>query len=213
MQTAGESAKRQRGQAWILAVVLVMTGMSAAFQVPQNAPSTRPLTEKAPAFAKATVRWIVVSLPDRKLALLQNGVVWKVYHVAVGKTSTPSPVGKFKIVNRVANPTYYHKGLVIPAGGNNPVGSRWMGLSATGYGIHGTNQPGSIGKAASTGCIRMGKQDVEELFSLVEVGDEVEILAERDEQIAAVFGPDAGSSVINDAIARVQTEAGAGGGH
>ena len=213
MQKAADSAKRQRGPAWILATVLAMTGMSAAFQVSQDAPGTRPLTEKAPAFAKATVRWIVVSLPDRKLALLQNGSVWKVYRIAVGKTSTPSPVGKFKIVNRVANPTYYHKGLVIPAGGNNPVGSRWMGLSATGYGIHGTNQPGSIGKAASTGCIRMGKHDVEELFSLVEVGDEVEILAERDEQIAAIFGPDAGSNATNNTIAQVQTEAGAGGGH
>jgi lipoprotein-anchoring transpeptidase ErfK/SrfK len=130
--------------------------------------------------------------------------------VAVGKTATPSPAGDFKIVNRVANPTYYHKGQVVAAGENNPVGSRWMGLSAQGYGIHGTNQPGSIGKAASTGCIRMGKHDVEELFTLVNVGDQVTIRAERDEQIAAAFGTVAGAEI--ETMAQVETESSSGGG-
>ncbi len=134
------------------------------------------------------MHWVLVSIPDRKLALFENGRVVRLYRVAVGKTSTPSPAGEFKIVNRVTNPTYYHKGQVIGAGKGNPVGTRWMGLSAKGYGIHGTNQPNSIGKAASTGCIRMGKQDLEELFAIVDVGDTVQIRAERDEQIAAVFG-------------------------
>src|SRR5436190_803480 len=57
-----------------------------------------------------------------------------------------------------------------------------------GYGIHGTNQPKSIGKAASHGCIRMGRKDLEELFELVRVGDTVEIHGERDATIAALFG-------------------------
>jgi hypothetical protein len=60
------------------------------------------------------------------------------------------------------------------------VGSRWMGLSLKGYGIHGTNEPSSIGKAASHGCIRMAKADLEELYAQVEVGDAVEIHAEHD---------------------------------
>ena len=208
MKKGAESAKRQWRAVWVLTAALVMTGMSSALQTTQTTPGTRLVNEKAPAYVKATVRWIVVSLPDRKLALLENGTVLRVYRVAIGKTSTPSPVGQFKIVNRVANPTYYHKGLVVPAGENNPVGSRWMGLSAMGYGIHGTNQPTSIGKAASTGCIRMGKHDIEELFSLVQIGDDVEIRAERDEQIAAIFGGD--TTVM---IAQAQTELGAGGGH
>ncbi|MGB9197580.1 MAG: L,D-transpeptidase [Terriglobales bacterium] len=66
-----------------------------------------------------------------------------------------------------------------------------MGLSVKGYGIHGTNAPGSIGKAASTGCIRMGQRDLEELFAVVNVGDTVEIRAERGEQVAAIFGGEA----------------------
>jgi lipoprotein-anchoring transpeptidase ErfK/SrfK len=181
-----------------------MTTLSAALQT-----STPPVASpKAPEFAKASVRWIIVSLPDRKLALFKDGKVLRVYRVAVGKASTPSPVGEFKIVNRVSNPTYYHKGLVIPAGENNPVGSRWMGLSAKSYGIHGTNQPKSVGTAASTGCIRMGKEDLEELFTLVEVGDAVQILAERDEQIAEIFGAPAETQTA----AQVRTEAGSVGG-
>jgi lipoprotein-anchoring transpeptidase ErfK/SrfK len=166
--------------------------------------SASPMT---PEFAKATMRWVLVSLPDRKLALFENGKAVRIYRVAIGKTSTPSPVGAFKIVNRVTNPTYYHKGQVIAAGKNNPVGSRWMGLSAKSYGIHGTNQPNSIGKAASTGCIRMSKQDLEELFELVTVGDAVEIRGERDEQMAAVFG----TAAETETIAQTSSESAAGG--
>lgn len=171
--------------AWLIGAVLAISGISAALQ-------TVPSGSAVPAGSEAVrviVRRVVVSLPDRKLALFQNGQLVKIYLVAVGKPSTPSPRGDFKIVNRVTNPTYYHKGQVIPSGRNNPVGSRWMGLSAKGYGIHGTNQPNSVGKAASTGCIRMSKRDLEELFTLVEVGDAVEIRAERDEQVASIFGP------------------------
>ena len=90
-------------------------------------------------------RVIVVSLEDRKLALIENGAVLKTYTVAVGKASTPSPVGTFTVESRVANPTYSHDGRVVPPGPQNPVGSRWMGLSIRGYGIHGTNVPSSIG--------------------------------------------------------------------
>ena len=191
-----------------------MTTVSAALQTSVPVPPA----PKAPEFAKTTARWILVSIPDRKLALFANGKVVRIYRVAVGKTSTPSPVGEFKIVNRVTNPTYYHKGQVIGAGNRNPVGTRWMGLSAKGYGIHGTNQPKSIGKAASTGCIRMGKRDLEELFAIVNVGDTVQIRAERDEQIAAVFGTGTGVGTGTEAgsesqtIAQVAAESSSGGG-
>ena len=86
------------------------------------------------------------------------------------------------------NPTYYHHGEVIPPGPENPVGNRWMGLSVAGYGIHGTNAPRSIGKAVSHGCIRMSQRDLDRLFAQVGVGDTVEIVAERDEETAAIFG-------------------------
>ncbi len=124
-------------------------------------------------------RRIVVSFPDRKLAVVEGDRVIKVYDIAVGKASTPSPAGEFQIVNHIANPTWYGPGKVVGPGPGNPVGTRWMGLSASGYGIHGTNAPGSIGKAASHGCIRMRNRDVEELFELVGVGVTVELHQER----------------------------------
>lgn len=143
----------------------------------------------APALAQnEPKRQILVSVPDRKLALIEDGRVLKVYPVAVGARVSPSPTGEFKVVNRVVKPTYYHKGTAIEPGPHNPLGTRWMGLSQKGYGIHGTNAPKSIGKAASHGCIRMAKADLEELFELVRVGDTVEIRGEADTQAVEIFG-------------------------
>ncbi len=135
-------------------------------------------------------RLLLISIPDHELAVIENGQVKNIYPVAVGKESTPSPTGSFHIVVRVVDPTYYHEGKVIAPGPRNPLGDRWMGLDRKGYGIHGTNAPQSIGKSASHGCIRMAKRDLEELFSMVKVGDEVEIRSERDTQTAAIFGGD-----------------------
>src|SRR6185369_9024305 len=90
-------------------------------------------------------RRIVVSIPDRKLVLFEGDRVLRIYEVAVGKPSTPTPQGKFAIINRVPNPTYFARTGAVAPGANNPLGSRWMGLSAQGYGIHGTNVPSSIG--------------------------------------------------------------------
>lgn len=151
-------------------------------------------TTKAQAAAAAPAapkRVIVVSLEDRKLALVEDGQVKKVYTVAVGKPSTPSPVGTFTIERRAKNPTYSHNGRTVPPGPGNPVGTRWMGLSIRGYGIHGTNEPKSIGKAASHGCIRMAKADLEEFYALVAVGDAVELVGQRNEETAQLFGTDA----------------------
>jgi lipoprotein-anchoring transpeptidase ErfK/SrfK len=130
---------------------------------------------------------IVVSIPDRKLVLLEGKRVVKVYDVAVGKSSTPSPSGEFQVVNRIPNPTWYAPGKVIGPGKDNPLGTRWIGLSAKGYGIHGTNVPNSIGKAASHGCIRMRKHDLEELFTMVNVGVAVELRDERPAVVAMMI--------------------------
>lgn len=146
-------------------------------------------TAIAPAqLAPVAKRVIVVSLEDRKLALVEDGQVKKVYTVAVGKPTTPSPTGTFSIARRVKNPTYSHDGKTVLPGPGNPVGTRWMGLSVKGYGIHGTNEPKSIGKAASHGCIRMAKKDLEEMYELVNVGDTVELVGQRNEETAQLFG-------------------------
>ena len=161
------------------------TNQGATTNAPAATQQPAPDTQVQPA---ATKRVIVVSLEDHKLALVEDGKVKKIYSVAVGKPSTPSPVGTFTIARRVMNPTYSHDGRIVPPGPNNPVGTRWMGLSIPGYGIHGTNVPSSIGKAASHGCIRMAKKDLEELYPMVEVGDTVELIGERNEETAEVFG-------------------------
>ena len=122
----------------------------------------------------------MVSIPDRKLVLFDGDRIVKIYDVAVGKPTTPTPEGEFRIINHVPNPTYYGSWSRRESspGTNNPIGTRWMGLSAAGYGIHGTNVPSSIGKAASHGCIRMRQRDLEELFDLVNVGVTVELRGE-----------------------------------
>src|SRR5579864_7090505 len=112
---------------------------------------------------------IVISLPDRKVVLMSGEKILKVYDVAVGKRSTPSPEGEFRIASRIPNPTWIGPDKVVGPGKANPLGTRWMGLGYRGYGIHGTNMPLSVGKAASHGCIRMRNHGVEELFNLVQV--------------------------------------------
>jgi lipoprotein-anchoring transpeptidase ErfK/SrfK len=133
-------------------------------------------------------RRIVVSIPDRKLAVLEEDRVVKIYQTAVGAQKSPSPSGSFTIVTQIPDPTWYTKGRVVPPGKSNPLGTRWLGLSLKGYGIHGTNAPRSIGRNASHGCIRMRNADVEELFEMVAVGDAVELLGERNEETERLFG-------------------------
>jgi L,D-transpeptidase ErfK/SrfK len=133
-------------------------------------------------------RTVLVSIADRRLAVLENGRVLAYFPVAVGAEESPSPTGEFEIVNRVANPAYYHSGVVTAAGANSTVGTRWIGINLKGYGIHGTNAPRSIGKAESHGCIRLRNRDVEKLYAMLRVGDVVDIRSERDEEVATVFG-------------------------
>lgn len=135
----------------------------------------------------APSRRLIVNIPARKIALVEDGKVVKVYPVAVGKQTTPSPNGVFHIASHVVNPTYTHSGKVVAPGPRNPVGTRWMSLGYKGYGLHGTNEPGSIGHAASHGCIRMRNHDVEELFELVRVGDEVDLVANPTPEEARLF--------------------------
>lgn len=136
-----------------------------------------------------SARRIVISIPDRSLAVIESGRVVKVYPTAVGATGTPTPSGSFRIIQRVPNPTWYTRGRIVPPGKSNPLGTRWIGLSAKGYGIHGTNIPSSIGHNASHGCIRMHNGDVEELFELVAIGDAVELYNERTAELETIFGP------------------------
>ena len=184
--------RKARGTQWTAAhQILAVLALAAA--IPCWAQSD------GPAEGGQRDRMVLVSLVDRKLAVIDNGVVIATFQVAVGAKVSPSPSGEFTVVSRVTNPTYYHRGTVIPSGQNNPVGTRWVGLNLKGYGIHGTNAPGSIGHAASHGCIRLRNRDMERLFTMLRIGDVVQIHGERDEQVAQVFGGDAEQTVVASA--------------
>ena len=145
-------------------------------------------------------RRIVVSIPDRQLAVLEADRIVKVFPVAVGAPKSPSPSGVYKIMNSIQDPTWYTKGKTVPPGKCNPLGTRWMGLSLKGYGIHGTNRPASIGRNASHGCIRLRNHDVEALFGLMAVGDAVEFVGERTPELARIFVSSAVSSAVSNTL-------------
>lgn len=185
MKPASETARRRVG--WMVAIlVLVMT--LPCWAQSSSAQSSSPQIAAKTSARQRTRRVVLVSLADRRLAVIEDGSVLAYFPVAVGAAASPSPTGEFEIVNRVANPAYYHAGIVLEASENSPVGTRWIGLNVKGYGIHGTNTPRSIGRAASHGCIRLTNRDVERLYAMLRVGDVVEIRGERDEEVAAVFG-------------------------
>ncbi|MBZ5527429.1 MAG: L,D-transpeptidase [Acidobacteriia bacterium] len=205
-KSEGQANGKMR-QVLAAAAVMLMAAARAQAQSAAPPPEAQPGTSatQTPA-ASVVVRKILVSLPERKLAVVEDGKVVKIYRVAVGKRSTPSPVGEFQVINRVAGPSYYQPGLVVPAGPENPLGTHWIGIDSKKIGIHGTNQPRSIGRRASHGCIRMKNEDVAELFARVRVGDAVEILAEHTTETAQIFGAAAPAVLTAQAAPAAQTK-------
>lgn len=109
----------------------------------------------------------IVDKTSNMLYLMAGERLVKTYRVGTGKGDS-TPVGRFKILNKLVNPTWYYDGKVVPYGApDNPLGTRWMGFDAKGYGLHGTTEPDSIGKSESLGCVRMLNSDVEELYELL----------------------------------------------
>jgi len=119
---------------------------------------------------------VLIDKSQNTLTLKSKDGVVKVYTVSTGLDNV-TPVGTFKIINKIVNPPWYKEGSVIAAGDpRNILGTRWMGLSEAGYGIHGTTQPETIGKHITQGCVRMYNQDVEVIYTILPVGTEVVIM-------------------------------------
>ncbi|UCG35253.1 MAG: L,D-transpeptidase family protein [Candidatus Omnitrophota bacterium] len=119
---------------------------------------------------------VVVDKSQNILFLKRGDEVIKTYVVSTGKDNS-TPVGTFKIVNKLINPTWYKTGAVIPPDSSeNILGSRWMGFDLKGYGIHGTTEPKKLGKQITLGCVRMRNKEVEELYDIVPKGTEVTIV-------------------------------------
>jgi lipoprotein-anchoring transpeptidase ErfK/SrfK len=131
----------------------------------------------------SSVPIVVIRRGSRKLYLYRRMSFVRRFSIAVGMPRYPTPTGRFSVVNKIRHPTWnppdsdWAAGLgPVPPGPSNPLGTRWIGLSAPGIGIHGTPQPWTIGTAASHGCIRMYIRQVEWLFERVSIGTTVFIV-------------------------------------
>lgn len=137
-----------------------------------------------PACAKVKSPAIIINIPSRTLELYSGNVLVKEYRVAVGKPSTPTPVGTYSIQAMEVDPTWIppdradDETAVVASGPANPLGYRWLGFWRN-YGVHGTNVPSSIGKTVSNGCVRMNEVDVEELYNQVGIGTPVTVTYDR----------------------------------
>lgn len=174
---------------WLAAAALLVAPAWA-----QELPASRPVQSAAPAALAApapqvaptpqpSTREIVLQLGKRTISLRENGKVISSWPVAIGDPSTPTPVGRFTVQNKVLNPKYQStKSGKINAtvGPNGPLGDRWLGFQQSGpnqYGIHGTPAAWAwtvTSRAAVTnGCVRMLHEHVRKLFELVDVGTPV----------------------------------------
>jgi lipoprotein-anchoring transpeptidase ErfK/SrfK len=133
---------------------------------------------QANAKAIAEQRMLIVDLSDRQVYVYQDGKVRANYEIAVGRSGWETPTGKFSIIRMQHNPVWRHPFTkeLVPAGPDNPLGSRWIGFWTDGQhqiGFHGTNQENLIGQAVSHGCIRMRESDIHALYEQVAVGTPV----------------------------------------
>ncbi len=126
---------------------------------------------------------VVVNLPERMLYVFTNGSLETFYPIAIGRPELrwQTPVGNYHVAFKAINPTWYPPrwaGLEkpVPPGQNNPLGDRWIGLSKSGYGFHGTPSLYSIGLSASHGCMRMYPEHVQSLYRSLKRGSRVEVI-------------------------------------
>jgi lipoprotein-anchoring transpeptidase ErfK/SrfK len=143
-----------------------------------------PLKKISRHVTEANVGPVIVIRRGSNHLYLYNGVRFvRRFPVATGQSIYPTPLGRFQIVVMWKNPWWYPPDSPwaageqpVPPGPGNPLGTRWMGLSAPGVGIHGTPESGSIGYSLSHGCIRMYIPDAEWLFNHVRIGTPVFIV-------------------------------------
>ncbi len=176
------SVKGEQLQRW-KATTAIRTAIVSSKKLPKTV--AVPVTIIKPKVTEASFgKTIVVDKSERRLYLYNGAKLVKSYRVAVGMPGYPTPLGQFKIVLKRYRPSWSNPGSAwaasmpayIPPGPGNPLGTRALNLNASGIRIHGTNKVGSIGTAASHGCIRMLRANVEELYDIVNVGTAVYVV-------------------------------------
>jgi lipoprotein-anchoring transpeptidase ErfK/SrfK len=188
VRTRPKLTKARPGRALVRGVA--RTRIVAALRAHVRGPITLPARRIKPALTPRNFGpAIVIRRGSHRLALYRaRGAgrmrATRVFPVAVGMPAYPTPLGSFTIVSKQRNPWWYPPdepwaagASPIPPGPGNPLGTRWMGLSAPGVGIHGTPNSGSVGTSASHGCIRMLIPSAEWLFERVRIGTPVWIVS------------------------------------
>jgi len=129
-----------------------------------------------PEFAGAPADGILISKSEKTLYFFGDGEITRIWPCAIGKPETATPAGRFEVTVTLEKPTWYWQGKAIPPGPDNGLGDWFIGINKKGYGIHGTNEPPSIGTAASHGCVRMYNEDAGALVEMVSPGTPVVIV-------------------------------------
>lgn len=131
----------------------------------------------APAkLSNAPVNGVLISKAEKAVFRYEAGELGDVWPCAIGKPESPTPAGSYEVTVTLEDPTWYWQGKAIPPGPENGLGKWFIGINKKGYGVHGTNEPASIGTAASHGCVRMYNEDVGELVKLVKAGTAIIIM-------------------------------------
>ncbi len=118
---------------------------------------------------------VVVDKSQNVLILKGDEVVLKTYVVATGSNNS-TPVGTFKVTEKLVDPTWWKDNKAIkPGSPENQLGTRWLGIDKPSYGIHGTIEPETLGQQVTAGCVRMKNEEVEELYRIIPTGTEVTI--------------------------------------
>ncbi|MCM3566693.1 L,D-transpeptidase [Neobacillus mesonae] len=137
--------------------------------------------------------FVIINKSQNELAFINDNRVQTIVSVGTGKTEELTPEGLFTITVKAENPYYRRKN--IPGGDpNNPLGARWIGFDARGtdgriYGIHGTNQPASIGKYVSQGCVRAQNEVISSLYPQIPLGTKILVISSQKsfEQLARKY--------------------------
>lgn len=174
------SAKKEAKASAVETAVKEAKQAPAVEKAAETAPKDAEALKKAPEKPRFEDKRIEINLASRLLTLYQGDVGIRMYPIAPGKPSSPTPTGRRTVVDMEINPTWIDpdSGTSIPSGPDCPIGYRWIGIGGN-YGIHGTNVPSAIGTYASHGCVRMNEADVEDLYAHIVKGIPVDILYER----------------------------------
>ncbi len=128
-----------------------------------------------PTWEDPPARGVYIDKSERAVYFFDGGKLTNIWPCATGKAASSTPSGRFEVTVTLEKPTWYWQGKAIPPGPDNGLGDWFIGINKKGYGIHGTNEPLTIGTAASHGCVRMYNEDAAELVKLVSPGTPVVI--------------------------------------